>query len=102
MIHYSCDRCKRVIDPAKEVRHEVSIEVQTILEPSGSYDPDEDRDYLDEIDEALMSIELDGDEYGMEETPRKLRFDLCSECFRRYIQDPLNAELPLHVGFSEN
>ena len=102
MIHYSCDRCKRVIDPAQELRHEVSIGVQTILDTSGRHEPDEDRDYLDEIDETLMSIELDGDEYGVEPAPCKFRFDLCSECFRRYIQDPLGAELLLHVGFSEN
>ena len=28
MIHYSCDRCKRMIDPAKEIRHVVRVEVQ--------------------------------------------------------------------------
>jgi hypothetical protein len=102
MIHYSCDRCKRVIDPAQEVRHEVIIGVQTVLDTSEQHELDEDRDYLNELDDTLMSIDLDEGEYCLDGAPRKLRYDLCSECFRRYIQDPLGAELPLHVSFSHN
>jgi hypothetical protein len=101
MIHYTCDRCKRVIDPAQEVRHEVSIEVQAMLDAAEIPDLEEDRDYLDEIDETLMSMDLDVNSLPANE-PRRLRYDLCPECFRRYIQDPLGAEMPLHVGFSHN
>ena len=101
MIHYTCDRCKRVIDPAQEVRHEVSIEVQAMLNAAEIPELEEDRDYLDEIDDALMAVDLD-DTSLLANQPRKLRYDLCPECFRRYIQDPLGAEMPLHVGFSHN
>ncbi len=60
MIHYSCDRCKRMIDSARETRHVVKIETQTVIEsPLESGDPD--RDYLQEIDEMLECLDLDDD-----------------------------------------
>ena len=102
MIHYSCDRCKRLIDPEREVRHEVRIEVQMVLDPAAEGELDADRDYLDEIDQSLMALDLDEDTCLSDLLPRKLRYDLCSECYRKFIQDPLGADVSLHVGFSQN
>jgi len=102
MIHYSCDRCKRMIDPAKEIRHVVRVEVQTILEPLPSGDLDDDRDHLLEIDELLDAMDLDDEDLLTDDVPQQLRFDLCSDCYRKYMQDPLGTESSLRVGFSSN
>jgi len=102
MIHYSCDRCKRMIDPAKEVRHVVRIEVQTIVEPPPSGEWDEDRDHLLEMDELLDTLDLDEEDLLAETLPQQLRFDLCTDCYRKYLQDPLGVESSLRVGFSSN
>jgi hypothetical protein len=102
MIHYSCDRCKRIIDPAQDVRHVVRIDVQTVLDAPEKGELEDDRDYLDEVDEALQATEWDDDGPLPGETPETLRYDLCTECLRKYIRDPLGVELPLHVGFSHN
>jgi len=102
MIHYSCDRCKRIIDPTREIRHVVRIEAQAVLDPLPSDELDDDRDQLGEIDELLQSLELDDEDALLDETPQQLRFDLCSDCFRWFIQDPLGVQSALHVGFSSN
>jgi hypothetical protein len=102
MIHYSCDRCKRRIDPAKEIRHVVRVEVQAVLEPLLDDDLEDDRDHLVEIDDLLDAMDLDEDEFLQDDLPQQLRFDLCAECYRRYIRDPLGLEPSLNVGFSSN
>ena len=33
MIHFSCDRCKRMIDPEDELRYVVKLEVSAAMEP---------------------------------------------------------------------
>lgn len=102
MIHYSCDRCKRMIDPAKEIRHVVRLDAQAVLEPLPNDELDDDRDQLLELDELLQSLDLDDEELLLDEMSQQLRFDLCSECYRRFIQDPLGVESALNVGFSSN
>lgn len=103
MIHYSCDRCKRMIDPSREIRYTVRVEVQAVLEPLPSDELDDDRDQLLEIDELLQSVDLDDDEDDfLDDAPQQLRFDLCSACYRKFIQDPLGVEPAMNVGFSSN
>jgi len=102
MIHYSCDRCKRTIDTALETRHIVKIEVQAALDSPATEERDDDRDHLAEIHEMLESLDLDDEQAYEEHEYRKLSFDLCPDCYRKYIQDPLGSESPLHVDFSHN
>lgn len=100
MIHYSCDRCGRKIDPAQEMRYEVKIEVEPVLEVCEEDEREADRDHLSEIHESLDGLDFD-DEFAMEPRQR-LRFDLCPHCFRRYQADPLGADSMPHFGFSHN
>jgi hypothetical protein len=90
------------MDTTHEVRHTVKIEVQSVIEPLVTEEIEEDRDHLLEIHEMLESMDWDDEQPGGDEDHRTLCFDLCSDCFRKYIQDPLGAEAPLHVGFSHN
>ena len=101
MIHYTCDRCRRAINPAQGVRHVVKIELETMLDTAVGREAEGDRDYLGELDDALQSVELD-DEFELGCVSGSLCFDLCSECYRKYLRNPLGAESPLHVGFSHN
>jgi hypothetical protein len=91
-----------MINPAHEVRHVVKIEVHAPLEPPMTEECDDDRDHLMEIHETLESLDLDEEQLYEYDDFRKLCFDLCSDCYRKYIQDPLGAEASLQVGFSHN
>jgi hypothetical protein len=91
-----------MIDPAKEIRYVVRVEAQAVLDPLPNDELDVDRDELLEIDEMLQSLDLDDEDSLLDETPQQLRFDLCSDCYRRFMQDPLGVESALIVGFSSN
>jgi hypothetical protein len=101
MIHFSCDRCKRMIDPACEPRFVVRIEFDMVLESPVTDQCEEDRDYLNEIDQAIEAMDL---EHGFCEQDGPLRhtYDLCAECYERVLRDPLAVESSMHFGFSHN
>ena len=102
MIHFSCDRCKKKIDTEEELRYEVKIEVNVGIEPNLDSQDEDDRDNLNEIDEWLSRIEDEECDSLCEELYQIRRYDLCSECYEIYMQNPLAIESPIPMGFSQN
>jgi hypothetical protein len=103
MIHYSCDLCKREFDPEDDLRYVVKIEVFAAYDPNSSSMDDEDNDHLQEIQDILETMEDDADERIGEDVYQKLRFDLCPECRRKFLKNPLAREKPAKAfGFSAN
>ena len=101
MIHYSCDRCKREINSDQDLRYIVRVEI----EAANDYIPGEvvdDMDHLQDVEELLES----NDEYGSsalgEELYQRKRYDLCSDCYRHFMKNPLGKETSLPFGFSKN
>ena len=101
MIHYSCDRCRRVLDANQDQRYVVRIEVQAVLEPPTVSDPDDDRDHLLEVEELLAEIEL-SEENLDDDLFQQLRYDLCRECYLKYRQNPLGFESVSNWGVNDN
>ena len=56
MIHFTCDRCQRVIDSEQELRYIVKMEIEAVMDPIGETEPPDDRDHLLEIDEILERL----------------------------------------------
>lgn len=98
MIHFTCDCCKRIIDLEQEVRYVVRMEVFAAVEGEDSC-IDDDRDYLQEIEDTLTR---DGCESIEEEVYQQARFDLCRECRDRFVANPLARPAPVELGFSDN
>ena len=100
MIHFSCDRCKRELDAVHDLRYEVRVEIEAMVDRDSELV--DHTDHLSEIDELLENC----DEFGCgdlgEEINQKHRFDLCSECYRQFVKNPLGREVSLPFGFSEN
>ena len=102
MIHYTCDRCKRVLDSAEDLRYVVKVEVYPVMDSGGGEPIADDRDHLLEIHEVLECSDADSDPYVSDKVYQKRRFDLCPQCHRKFIDDPLGREHAAHVGFSPN
>lgn len=101
MLHYSCDFCRRRINPEADVRYVVKLEVYPVVEPIDEAEMDDDRDHLQEINEVLERL----DEHDLEDVApafQKLHFDLCPECRRRFMKDPLGRDVAKHLQFSAN
>jgi len=100
MVHYSCDCCQRKIDPEEDVRYVVKLEVYAAVEPAEESELDDDRDYLQELNEILEGVDDNADSAAP--AYQKLHYDLCAECRRRFVRDPLGRDVTKHLQFSSN
>ncbi|MGO9115948.1 MAG: hypothetical protein ACLP9L_42630 [Thermoguttaceae bacterium] len=102
MIRYSCDLCKRDLDPRRDLRYVVKVEVFAAMDAAA--DEDEDNDHLQEIQDILERLENAEDDQIGEEVCQQLRFDLCPECRSKFVKNPLGREnFAAKVGgFSKN
>jgi hypothetical protein len=111
MIQYICDICGRKIEVEKHPHFKVSVEIEAVQPPSASpasllREAEEDDDFLSWEERYLQGEEID-DLEDLEEEPdreriKSLQFDLCADCFGRYLSDPLMGKLPRTFGFSQN
>ncbi len=101
MIHYSCDCCKRELDP-QDLRYVVKMEVFAAFDPAALDETDEDRDHLQEIQEILQRAEDSTEDPISSDVYEQLRFDLCTECHKRFLKNPLAREFPKQFDFSKN
>ena len=100
MIHYSCDRCSRAINPQTDIRYIVRIEIQASVDPVDSRD--DERDHLLEIEEILERLEDSDCEDICDDVYSRRTFDLCTDCYCAYKQNPLSIEERVALNFSEN
>lgn len=100
MIRYVCDLCKRDLDP-EDLRYVVKMEVSAAMDPV-SIEEDGDRDHLQEIQEVLERLDDAEDDQIGDDVYQQLRFDLCPECRRKFLRNPLGRESLSILDFSEN
>lgn len=101
MISYSCDCCKREL-PKDDLRYVVRMEVYAAFDQNPFHEVDDDRDHLQEIQDILQRAEDADDDTVAPEVYEQMRFDLCSDCRRKFIKHPLGRELADLVEFSQN
>jgi len=98
MIKYVCDMCGKPLLENEDVRYVVKIEVYAAYESSDSSDDYDDLDAVEDMIEGEDSDAAPGDDDSF----ATMRFDLCPECHKRYLQDPLFRKTNRRLGFSEN
>jgi hypothetical protein len=102
MIHFSCDLCKRPLDPEDDLRYVVKLEVYAAFDPMKIDDSDDDRDSLQDLNEILEHIDdVSSPEVG-EDVYQQMRFDLCPECRKKFIKNPLGRKPAEQFDFSKN
>ncbi len=101
MIRYSCDMCGRSLVPDEDDRYVVKIEVYAACDSMDADCEDEEfiNDFEEEDDEELDNV--DSDEIESIEY-KTFRYDLCSKCHSRYLQNPLSINSIRRGRFSEN
>lgn len=104
MIRYTCDVCGRELNPKLDLRYVVKMEVYAAFDPTAADEEDDDREHLQEIQDILERLEdADSDQIG-DDVYQQLRFDLCPECRKRFLDNPLGREVAKAkvFGFSQN
>ena len=99
MLHFTCDGCGKPVD---EERFVARIEVYPAFDPDQITEDDLDADHLAEMSEMLENIDLTEETLETDSGTRQLRLDLCSECRKRFLADPLGLESKRRLNFSEN
>ena len=102
MIHYSCDMCKCELDPNHDQSYVVRMEVYPAAIASSAAN-DDDRDHLEDIHEVLERFE-EFEPDGMlpeNDAYQSRRFDLCSACCQRFLQEPLGRRAKPQFDFSK-
>jgi hypothetical protein len=96
--------CGKSLVPEEDDRYVVKIEIyaacdsmevdddEGLIDDFEEEDEEEDEEEVDNIDPE----EMDGVEY------KTFRYDLCSKCHSRYMQDPLSINSIRRGRFSEN
>jgi hypothetical protein len=89
MISYTCDLCGRKMIEDESVRYVVKIEVYAAYDPLELSDDDLIEDHRAEMRELIEKMK-DADPQELEDQVyHAFRFDLCAECQKKYLQDPL-------------
>jgi len=100
MIRYSCDLCKRNLDPEDDLRYVVKIEIYAAFDPMAV--EDDDSEHLEEIQDILERLEDEESEQIGDDVYEQLRFDLCADCRKKFLKHPLGRESNKILDFSEN
>lgn len=103
MLHVTCDYCGKELSPGQDARFVVKIEVFPAHDPSKITEADLDDDHLEAVSEILREMEETGEDVDLvAPATRHYRYDLCPECQRKFVRDPLGKENSQKFDFSEN
>jgi hypothetical protein len=100
MMHFSCDLCGKQMLPGARTRYVVKLEVFAANDPAELTEEDLDEDHLEEISQVLSEDEAAGEDLAP--AFKKLRYDLCQNCHKKFLSDPLGRESAQKFDFSEN
>jgi len=103
MLHVTCDICGKEVLTENDQHYVVNMEVFAHEDPSELTEADLEKDHLEAVSEMLR--EMEENELDAEEIPptqKKFHFDLCMECHKKFVRDPLGRETAHKFDFSEN
>ncbi len=100
MVHYTCDLCGHALS---NDRYIVKLEVLPAPETGMLSAADLDVDHLQEVSEMLDDDDVeDAIEEADPFSAHYKQFDLCAECRRQFVRDPLGRGPHRRFKFSGN
>jgi hypothetical protein len=102
MLHFSCDFCGKELLADADRRYVVKMEVFAANDSRALTDADLDDDHLEALSDMLQDLEATGaTPQDLPPEYKQIRMDLCPECHKKFLRDPLNKE-SAKFDFSEN
>jgi hypothetical protein len=103
MLHVSCDLCGKGICPGEEPRYVVRMEVFAAHDPAKITESDLDDDHMEAISDMLNEEAGELEDPNIAEPVYKhFRYDLCPDCHKRFLNDPLGKDIAQKFDFSKN
>jgi hypothetical protein len=105
MLHITCDACGKELRAGQD-HYVVKIEVFARHDPDQLTEADLEDDHMEAISQLLQEMSEQGIADAVEPSRHHLRYDLCPECRKRYLDNPLSKEPSKEIAqkfdFSEN
>lgn len=103
MMHFTCDQCGKEMRPDEgEARYEIRIEARAAHVPTRLTDEDLDSDHIDMVSDMLCNLEEGEESPLLPPAKSDFRYDLCGDCYERFLLDPLGKEAGQNLSFSKN
>lgn len=103
MLHVTCDFCGKELCPGQDPRYVVKMEVFAAHDPAKITEADLDEDHMEAVSELLREMEDNCEEPDLcEPACKHFRYDLCPECHKRFLKDPLGKDGAQKFDFSKN
>jgi hypothetical protein len=103
MLHVTCDLCGKALRPGEDHRYVVKLEVFAAHDPAEITEADLDDDHMEAVSQLLQDMEDNlTDPEDVEPPHQSFRYDLCPECRKKFVRDPLGKEAAQKFDFSEN
>lgn len=102
MLHITCDLCGKEICPGVDHRYVVKMECYAAHDPAEITEADLDEDHMEAVSQLLQDMEDNLEDSELTPSFKKFRFDLCPECQKKFVRDPLSKENAPKFDFSEN
>jgi hypothetical protein len=103
MLHVTCDLCGKELYPGDDHHYVVKIEAFAADDPAKITEADLDEDHMEAVSELLREMEDHPADHELTEPAyRHFRYDLCPECHKKFLRDPLGREAAQKFDFSEN
>ena len=100
MVHYSCDLCGQSLCNNRFI---VKLEVLPAPEAGSLSAGDLDEDHLQEVSEMLDDLDVEDAVEAVDPfSAHRKQFDLCVDCHRDFIRDPLGRGPRRRFKFSGN
>lgn len=103
MVHITCDVCGKQLTQGADHRYVVKVEVFAAHDPVAITEADLDEDHLEAVSQLLRSEDDEPADPDLDAPPYKnFRYDLCPECHKKFVRDPLGKDAAQKFDFSEN
>jgi hypothetical protein len=103
MLHVTCDLCGKELCPGHDQRFVVKMEVFAAHDPAKITEADLDDDHMEAVSELLQEMEDNPEDFDfVAPSCKHYRYDLCPECHKKFLRDPLGKEVGQKFFFSKN
>jgi hypothetical protein len=102
MLHVTCDLCGKELRPGEDQRYAVKIEAYAVHDPVEITEADLDEDHMEAVSQLLQECEDNDLDAELVEPYKSFRYDLCPECHKKFVKDPLARDKEQKLYFSKN
>jgi hypothetical protein len=102
MMHVVCDLCGNRLRPTEDHHYIVKVEAYAAQDPAEITEEDLDEDHMEAVSKLLQNMEEDPDAVEVAAPYKSFRYDLCSDCHKKFVRDPLGKGNDHKLHFSSN